>query len=137
MNSYHRVNEVGRNSPHLVRTSSAPLWPCVYIIRKTAEHCAFVFAPDLCSPEYRDGLAVIGANAKDALMKHAASKSPTRYYEILTCILSVNDDLATYIKIVFLEPSVRNVPMNHLVSVIDWIDQISYSTFTYFFLCIS
>lgn len=73
---------------------------------------------DVCGPEFRDDLAVIGTNAKEALMKHAAFKSPTRYYGILACILSVTEDLAECIKMVFLEPSVRNVPMNHLVSVI-------------------
>lgn len=74
---------------------------------------------DLCgSAEFRNDLNTIGTNAKDALMKHAAFKSPTRYYGILACILSVTEDLAGYIKIIFFEPSVRNVPMNHLVSVI-------------------
>ncbi|XP_025200699.1 nuclear receptor subfamily 2 group E member 1, partial [Melanaphis sacchari] len=75
--------------------------------------------PDLCgSAEFRNDLTAIGTNAKEALMKHAAFKSPTRYYGILACILSVTEDLAGYIKIIFFEPSVRNVPMNHLVSVI-------------------
>ncbi|KAL4131344.1 hypothetical protein QTP88_008675 [Uroleucon formosanum] len=73
----------------------------------------------LCRPaEFRNDLTAIGTNAKDALMKHAAFKSPTRYYGILACILSVTEDIAGYIKIIFFEPSVRNVPMNHLVSVI-------------------
>lgn len=77
-----------------------------------------VLVTDICSPEYRDDLTAIGTNAKEALMKHAAFKSPTRYYGILACILSVTEDLAECIKTVFFEPSVRNVPMNHLVSVI-------------------
>ncbi|XP_025425213.1 nuclear hormone receptor family member nhr-67 isoform X2 [Sipha flava] len=75
--------------------------------------------PDLCSSvDLRNDLTVIGTNAKDALMKHTSFKSPTRYFGILACILSITDDLAGYLKIVFFEPSVRNVPMNHLVSVI-------------------
>lgn len=78
----------------------------------------FFVTVDLCSSEFRNTLTAIGVTAKDALMKHAAFKSPTRYYGILACILSVTEDLAAYIKMVFLEPSVRNVPMNHLVSVI-------------------
>lgn len=78
-----------------------------------------IFLWDLCgAPEFRSDLTIIGTNAKNALMKHVAFKSPTRYYEILACILSVTEDLAGYIKIIFFEPSVRNVPMNHLVSVI-------------------
>lgn len=92
-------------------------------ILKTSENrvCEYVclFFQDACSPEFRNDLTVIGANAKDSLMKHASLKSPTRYYGILACILSITEDLAGYIKIVFLEPSVRNVPMNHLVSVIN------------------
>lgn len=72
----------------------------------------------MCSSQFKNDLNVIAANAKRALMKHAAIKSPTRYYGILACILSVTEDLAGYVKMVFLEPSVRNVPMDHLVSVI-------------------
>jgi len=99
------------------------------VVRPTAEQCVCLClcSQDLCGPEYRDRLTAIGANARDALMKHAAFKSPTRYYGILTCILSVTDDLARYLKIVFFEPSVRNVPMDHLVSVIDWIASIGFS----------
>lgn len=63
-------------------------------------------------------MTAIGAGAKDALAKHAAYKSPTRYYGILACVLSVTEDLAACIKTVFLEPSVRDVPMAHLVSVV-------------------
>lgn len=84
----------------------------------------FTFIPadfccqDLCSPGYRNDLTAIGANAKNALIRHATAKSPTRYYGILACVLSVTEDLAGYIKMAFLEPSVRSVPMNHLVSVV-------------------
>lgn len=80
--------------------------------------CIYFSDIDLCSFEFRNDLTLIGTNAKNALMKRAALKSPTRYYGILACILSVTEDMAGYIKMVFLEPSVRNVPMNHLVSVI-------------------
>ncbi|VVC41271.1 Zinc finger, nuclear hormone receptor-type,Nuclear hormone receptor, ligand-binding domain,Zinc [Cinara cedri] len=97
--------------PGLVVNIAETLYYYVYTL-------VILFNQDLCSPEYRDDLTVIGANVKDALIRHATAKSPTRYYGILACILSVTEDLAGYIKIVFLEPSVRNVPMNHLVSVV-------------------
>lgn len=79
---------------------------------------SIIFYIDLCNYQFRNDLNVIAVNAKRALMKHATLKSPTRYYGILACILSVTEDLAGYVKMVFLEPSVRNVPIDHLVSVI-------------------
>ncbi|XP_050540305.1 nuclear receptor subfamily 2 group E member 1 isoform X2 [Daktulosphaira vitifoliae] len=74
--------------------------------------------PDLCNQEFKNELATLDINAKCALMKHVSMKSLTRYYGIITCILSVTENVSKCIKNVFFDPSIRDVPINHLISVI-------------------